>query len=564
MASINGYLMKVVSKESRDESSGKSEEMQRFLGLYQDRVYNICYQVLHHPQDAEDASQQVLLKLLQWGGKNGDPDQIQCWVNRVALNCAIDVKRRQGRRNRRERLAQEMNGPAPDPAAPDESREAVQEALLSLDDAPRSLIIEHYFEKRPLGEIAGREGCSAVAVWKRLTKAKEELERSLRKKGFASGFPLIDSILGSLSPVSAPADLTGNALLKGIGAAGGAAMASKAVLSTATVATAILALAVGVGGGVIASSASRSAEAQRTRDLENQLKSAAQALEAAQAEAARGKAQSPTPAPDVTREMDRLRLENDRLKRELAVRSGGTATPPKVSLEAALKDFHALISEKGYPAIADGTFAELAKKFGECGAEACRKLEEMLLLGKTAEERGLAAYMLEALKSADSVPSLVGSLREDKDDMVRRFSSHALAMIRDDRAAPALLAAMKGDTDFGVQVNSAYGLAKAGNPDAVAWLATYCDAPDKREYRLIVYPALADVADPSTAPLFRKILDEPAETTLLTTAIAALEKMKDYDSLPALARIIQGNASQTVKAAAEKAYATISGQGTPK
>ena len=35
----------------------------RLLERHQDAVYTLCYQVLRHPQDAEDACQEVLLEV---------------------------------------------------------------------------------------------------------------------------------------------------------------------------------------------------------------------------------------------------------------------------------------------------------------------------------------------------------------------------------------------------------------------------------------------------------------------------------------------------------------------
>jgi RNA polymerase sigma-70 factor (ECF subfamily) len=550
------------------------DTMRRVLEAYQDRIYNLCYQVLRHSEDAEDASQQVLLKFAEGVGSLPTTEEVRRWVYRVALNGALDVKRGIVRRNRRERHAA---APIPEASAPvvPEARDAVETALSTLDDDSRQLVVEHYFEKRSLGELAHREGCTAVAVWKKLVKAKEALERSLRRGGYASLVPLMDPYLGSLDPVPAPVRLLGDAVLSKAGVAGagagtilstgGLTMAAQAYFSKATIlVVSVVGMGLCLGGGVLIGSSRSGSQDRRAQELEHDLVAANRSLETARRDAAiwRAKAEArPSAGPD---EIALLKTENDHLKHDLAARPAAAETPQKPSLEKALQDFAGLVSAKGFQAMADGDFAKLAKTFGEWGAEAAKKLGEMLLTGKTPEERGLSAYMLEALKSPEGLSALEQSLREDKDDMVRRFSSHALAMIRDPSSVPTLLEAMKSDSDFGVQINSAYGLAKGGNQEAIQWLMSYCESQDRKEYRLIVYPALADIADPSTAPLFRKLLEDPADISVLASAISALEKMKDQAALPALARLMQGNATESIKAAAQKAYVAISGQGPTK
>ena len=54
-----------------------------------DPVYNFCFQVLRHRQDAEDAAQIVLLKLIAELPSARDIDRFDRWMYRVAINTAL-------------------------------------------------------------------------------------------------------------------------------------------------------------------------------------------------------------------------------------------------------------------------------------------------------------------------------------------------------------------------------------------------------------------------------------------------------------------------------------------
>jgi RNA polymerase sigma-70 factor (ECF subfamily) len=57
--------------------------------------------------------------------------------------------------------------------------EAIRRAFRRLDPDKRSLLVLHYVESRPLGEIAGVLGIPTGTVKWRLSRAREALERAL-------------------------------------------------------------------------------------------------------------------------------------------------------------------------------------------------------------------------------------------------------------------------------------------------------------------------------------------------------------------------------------------------
>src|SRR5690349_20087032 len=133
----------------RDFQSSKSPDSLRALLLvHQHRIYNACFQVLGRAQDAEDAAQEALLKLVEGARSARDADAFRGWIYRVSFRIALDHwRRREATRNRELRSA--MTRPS-SPPLDDRERVALFEAMDGLDDRERALLLEHYFEKVPM------------------------------------------------------------------------------------------------------------------------------------------------------------------------------------------------------------------------------------------------------------------------------------------------------------------------------------------------------------------------------------------------------------------------------
>lgn len=163
------------------------------LAPFQSAVYRLCYEVLRHPQNAEDAAQRVFLDVLHVVPELRDENHLRAWLYRAALVTSLNLRRSEGRRRRHEGAA-DVPGRPPLSA---EDLDAIHEEIARLDDELRVLVVEHYFAKTTLATLAEREGCSVPAVWKRLRKAEDQLRTSLSRAGFASLALLVPAYLGS-------------------------------------------------------------------------------------------------------------------------------------------------------------------------------------------------------------------------------------------------------------------------------------------------------------------------------------------------------------------------------
>ncbi|MBQ4166974.1 MAG: RNA polymerase sigma factor [Clostridia bacterium] len=156
---------------------------------YSRLVYWAAYRVLSEKEAAEDVTQNVFISVL----KNMDtvaklPDaQLKGWLYRVAVNAAVDHKRRSGK----EVLSDEPVGaevadtgttPEEDVLASD-TRAAVREALASVDDIYREPLTMYYFSDMSVSEIAEALELSEGTVKSRMSRGRKLMAQHLRAKG---------------------------------------------------------------------------------------------------------------------------------------------------------------------------------------------------------------------------------------------------------------------------------------------------------------------------------------------------------------------------------------------
>jgi RNA polymerase sigma-70 factor (ECF subfamily) len=183
------------------------DSLEALLRAFSDIVYNICYQVLRHPQDAEDASQKVFVELVRRIGKMNDAEHFKRSLCRIAFHVALNLKKEERTRLRHEKEKASRKDPRSLSPVTAEHLSVVHEHVARLDDESQELIVDYYFSGKKLEELAGAWGCSIVAVWKRLEKAKDRLRKSLVGAGLAGMSGLIDPTLEAMPFVPAPKDL---------------------------------------------------------------------------------------------------------------------------------------------------------------------------------------------------------------------------------------------------------------------------------------------------------------------------------------------------------------------
>ena len=191
-------------------------------------------------------TQDVLVKLATGALAARDADAFRGWIYRVSLRSALNAWHRRAAIRLRE-MRSAMDRPASAPLD-DRERLALFEAMDGLDDRERSLLLEHYFEKVPLADLGARRGVSAVAIWKRIDRAREKLKKSLLGAGFAAASARVADALESAVPAVAPPALSAEEVLSKILAGGIAVGSTKTSSLLVSVVAIFLLLGASIGG----------------------------------------------------------------------------------------------------------------------------------------------------------------------------------------------------------------------------------------------------------------------------------------------------------------------------
>jgi RNA polymerase sigma factor (sigma-70 family) len=73
--------------------SGERAALEELVRRHQRWIYNIAIRMLHHPQDAEDATQEILLKALTRLSSFEDRSSFRTWLYRIVVNHVLNMKR---------------------------------------------------------------------------------------------------------------------------------------------------------------------------------------------------------------------------------------------------------------------------------------------------------------------------------------------------------------------------------------------------------------------------------------------------------------------------------------
>jgi RNA polymerase sigma factor (sigma-70 family) len=73
--------------------SGNREALEELIQRHQGWIYNIAVRMLYHPQDAEDATQEILIKAVTQLSSFEGRSSFRTWLYRIVVNHVLNMKR---------------------------------------------------------------------------------------------------------------------------------------------------------------------------------------------------------------------------------------------------------------------------------------------------------------------------------------------------------------------------------------------------------------------------------------------------------------------------------------
>jgi RNA polymerase sigma-70 factor (ECF subfamily) len=173
---------------------GDLKAFEEIYQLYHRRIYNAVYGMLGDPDDAQDVTQDVFMRLYDALPTLRADEAFSTYLYRIALNLCRD----RARRKKRVRF-QSMDTPRADDegdAEPmefpdlgklpeetltnDELQRRVREAVITLSTDHKAVIVMHHFQGMEVNDIARILGVPTGTVKSRLARGRDQLHRKLR------------------------------------------------------------------------------------------------------------------------------------------------------------------------------------------------------------------------------------------------------------------------------------------------------------------------------------------------------------------------------------------------
>src|SRR6201981_2347913 len=73
--------------------SGDRAALEDLVQRHQGWIYNLAVRMLYHPQDAEDATQEILIKILTRLSSFEGRSSFRTWLYRIVVNHVLNMKR---------------------------------------------------------------------------------------------------------------------------------------------------------------------------------------------------------------------------------------------------------------------------------------------------------------------------------------------------------------------------------------------------------------------------------------------------------------------------------------
>ena len=170
----------------RERSSDSQPSFEALMALHQQRVLRTAYRLLGRMEDAQDASQEVFLRLLRnLDQVDGDP---QAWLYRVTVNVCNDQFRPQAWPWWKLRRAP-IRRPPCTVLEMDDRKPLLMAGLGTLPERERSAVVLRDIEGLPTREVAEILGVEEVTVRTQICNARMKLAKYVRSRNDLPGMP---------------------------------------------------------------------------------------------------------------------------------------------------------------------------------------------------------------------------------------------------------------------------------------------------------------------------------------------------------------------------------------
>jgi RNA polymerase sigma factor (sigma-70 family) len=218
-------------------ATGSEVAFRELVSRYIDLVYSTASRLVDgDAHRAQDIAQTVFLDLSRQAAKLAGPVMLGGWLHRHTCFVARKAMRGERRRQLRERQAAEMNALNSPDAGFEHLAPVLDEVINELGEEDRKAILLRFYERLDLRSVGEALGASENAAQKRVSRALDQLQVLLTRRGVALSAAALGAALAGQAVSAAPAGLAmgiaGTVLAGGAAGSGTVASLTKILMIT--------------------------------------------------------------------------------------------------------------------------------------------------------------------------------------------------------------------------------------------------------------------------------------------------------------------------------------------
>lgn len=203
---MNGALL-----IAKYRDAGSEEAFADLVRGYTDFVFSVAKRRLQSAALAEEAVQEVFVRLARLKPRFETDHAMLGWLHRTTLHVSIDLVRSEQRRKLREDQSMPEEH-ADEDSLWQELVPCLDEALDKLRDEERAILLLRFFEKRPFVEVGSAFQIGEDAAKMRVARALEKLRKMLREQKVNFAEAMLAAALLKYAVEAAPAPLAAKVL----------------------------------------------------------------------------------------------------------------------------------------------------------------------------------------------------------------------------------------------------------------------------------------------------------------------------------------------------------------
>ncbi|RTR26735.1 sigma-70 family RNA polymerase sigma factor [Robertmurraya yapensis] len=170
--------------------SGNDHAFRILVETYRTELFRTVYAVLRNQKDAEDATQEVFMKIYH-ALPQYENQGFKTWMKRIAVNHAIDIKRKQERR--REEIVEVLEYDAlvstrdhlENKVIKLEQRRLVRERLEELPENYREVVHDFYIAEKSYQQMAEEQQVQVKTIETKLYRARNWMKKHWKEDDFS-------------------------------------------------------------------------------------------------------------------------------------------------------------------------------------------------------------------------------------------------------------------------------------------------------------------------------------------------------------------------------------------